>query len=508
MKIIVRIIKNSFLLGILLFLWCPLNIYAAKATDKFVTCSVDGTSTGTIFSQVSIPIEGIDDSGKYVYYGADLGIFKKPADYDPANPLDASWDTVKLQRVVTNDLEIQIEDFGDMAKYDYSSVYIIGYRVLYRPVGSESSPILETAWKKVEDSNGVKAFFKVVPDAFADKLVTCNVEGTSTGTVFSQVSIPIEGIDTSGKFVYYGADIGIFKKPSDYDPINPLDASWDTVKLQRVVTNDLEIQIEDFGDMAKYDYSSVYIIGYRILYRPVGSESSPIIETAWKKVEDSSGAQASFKLISSSVSMSTFTDRVTAANRWIDQEVAAGEYTEQHGQELNKYFPNSEVVSKFVLDPGGADVQKYHITFDANSTSIANLGTGYIKIVRIDSTSTNPVTGEKVTTVKWGPNENPGAPVPGGGIDPLCGIKNLSPSPNLDASYKSMTFDINNPGTDPLTVYVKYKFINGTKDSEVQAMPNEFENKVSVDVVTAGETKTLTPLENIIRLRKVIPKYM
>ena len=173
--------------------------------------------------------------------------------------------------------------------------------------------------------------------------------------------------------------------------------------------------------------------------------------------------------------LTTFTDRVTAANNWIDGEVAQGKYTEEHGQELNKYFPNSEVVCKFEIDPKGTDVQKYNITFDANSDNTQPLGIDYIRFVKQDIGGT--ITHEEHPPIK-------------------------------ETTNPSLTFSVDNSGTNIVTVFVKYKFRNGTKDSDISAMPDSFKSKVTVEAVTAGGTKTLDPMENIIRLRKVIPKYM
>ena len=295
-------------------------------------------------------------------------------------------------------------------------------------------------------------------------------------TVTNPVTLNISDLDPN--YIYYGVDTGIFKKASATDWTNLFD-------IHREPTNNTIIKIASYGAITSYNYDDIYMLGCRILYQ---TPEGDLIEGPWQMDEGNC-----FKIYVPQAVISDFTDRVTGANNWIDGEVAQGKYTEEHGQELNKYFPNSEVVCKFVLDPQGADVQKYKITFDANSDStidskLVNMEIDYIKIVRIDRGA-----------VKGEYNGNPGPPPSGGSDNPLCG----------NTSQKSIDFEINNSGTDVLTVYVKYKFKNLKINGDIVGnMPSQFKSKVSVETVTAGGTKTLTPMENIIRLRKAIPQYM
>ena len=477
-----KYLRVSGIIITIIFILFPACIHAenAKWGDVLVTCNEDGSETGkgqpvtNAVVTVAESADELDTTGNYSYCGVDIGVFKKPVSGE-------EWDTVYINRVPTTELEIEVVDFGSIASYEYEAVYTLGYRVLYQSEGMNSSSVIEGDWEMVPES-----YFHVNALAGA-KLVPCDLSGQVTGAIFAKLTISVQDIadalSATGDYSYYGADIGVFKKPS-------VGEEWDAVFLERIPTNEKEIEVMDFGNPFKYIENQVYAIGYKILYEPSGADSNPIIEADWKIAPDS------YFKVKPAMIMSTFTDRVTAANNWIDGEVAAGEYTEEHGQELNNYFPNSEVVCKFVLDPGGVDVQKYNINFNANSDSdldstiekIENLGIDYIKIVRIDH-------GE----VKGEYNGNPGPPPPGGSDDPLCG----------NTSQKSIDFEINNSGTDVLTVYVKYKFKNEKINGDITGnMPSEFKNKVSVEAVTIGGTKTLEPMENTIRLRKAIPKYM
>ena len=321
-----------------------------------------------------------------------------------------------------------------------------------------------------------------------DKFEKCSKAGVGTGVTFlptatTPATLNISNIDPN--YTYYGVDTGVFRKTSATDWTNLFD-------IHREPTNNTIIKIASYGTMTSYNYDDIYMLGCRILYQTTEGD---IIEGPWQMDEGNC-----FKVYVLQAVISDFTDRVTGANMWIDQEKAAlPTQAERDAYEnriitkgLNNYFPNSEVVCKFVLDPQGADVQKYNINFNANSDltieKIGNLAIDYIKIVRIDHGA-----------VKGEDNGNPGPPPPGGSDNPLCGNTN----------QKLIDFEINNSGTDVLTVYVKYRFKNfKINDDIVGNMPSQFKSKVSVEAVTAGGTKTLAPMENIIRLRKAIPQYM
>ena len=249
-----------------------------------------------------------------------------------------------------------------------------------------------------------------------DKFEKCSKIGVGTGITFmptaiNPVILNISGVDSN--YTYYGVDMAIFHKISDTDWTNLFD-------IHREPTNSSIIKTTSFGSMTSYKYNDVYILSYRILYQTLEGD---LIEGPWLMDE-----RNCFKVYVCQAVISTFTDRVTGANMWIDQKKAAlPTQAERDAFEnniitkgLNNYFPNSEVVSKFVLDPGGEDVQKYKITFDANSDSsidkIGNLEIDYIKIVMIESISS---TGAK--TVRWGPDNNPGPPSES---NPLCGNTN------------------------------------------------------------------------------------
>ncbi len=185
------------------------------------------------------------------------------------------------------------------------------------------------------------------------------------------------------------------------------------------------------------------------------------------------------------VAVSQFTDRVTAANQWIEEAVDSGQITEEEviDKGYNRYFPNSEVVCKFVIDPGGADIDRYDISLDVNADNTTGIDTSYIKIVKIDYDG----------TTQWGYTDNPGPP--GGADKPLCG--------KYDGS-EIIEFEIDNPGNKVITVWCKYKFINLDMDS----IPAEFRNRVEVTAVSGGDIKALEPTYNTIYLRKAKIEYM
>ncbi len=304
-----------------------------------------------------------------------------------------------------------------------------------------------------------------------DRFERCSKAGVGTGFVFlptstTPVTVEISNLDPN--YIYYGIDIGIFHKISDTNWTNLFD-------IDREVTNNTIVEIADFGALDSYDYDDVYILSYRILYQtPEGS----LIEGPWQMDE-----RNCFKVCMPGIT--SFIDRVTGANMWIQAAVEGGELTEQQVIEkgLNHYFPNSEVVCKFVIEPKGVDVDRYSINMDVNTGNTLNIDMDYLKIVRIDY--------DGVT--QWGYKDNPASP---GGVDkPLCGKSDGS---------KTISFEIDNPGNKVVTVWCKYKFTNPDMDN----IPDEFRNRVEVTAEIEGIIKPLEPKYNTIRLRKTKVNYM
>lgn len=309
---------------------------------------------------------------------------------------------------------------------------------------------------------------------FAANFITCDLNGVPTGNSFSNVTITVSDFDTTGNYKYVGIDAAVFGKPSDYDPAVD---EWESMPTasKRIYTNSTII---DFNDMTggTYESNKVYTVAYRVLYTLIGSSSDDIVETEWKKVRiDVSPTDVLY--FKSIMGITQFTDRVIGSNKWIEEEKAKLDtQAEKDAYEnyiiskgLNKYFPNSEVVSKFVLNPGGADVTKYNITFDTNSDpsieNVDNLGIDYIRIVKvINGTVSAPVEGTRTGS--------------------------------------KLTFDIEGSGTNEVTVYVKYKF----KNEDINTMPDEFRNKVTVKADMGSGLQPFGTKVNTIRLRKAIPE--
>ncbi len=129
---------------------------SAQTGDIFVTCDIDGLETGRTFSNAEVTITDLDIPDGWTYYGVDIGIFSKPEDYD-TNP-SAEWNTLFQKTIQTNSTIIEITDFGDITQYDFTKVYSIGYRVLYQPLGAESSLPAEGPWRKAPTLPG--GYFK------------------------------------------------------------------------------------------------------------------------------------------------------------------------------------------------------------------------------------------------------------------------------------------------------------------------------------------------------------
>ena len=301
-------------------------------------------------------------------------------------------------------------------------------------------------------------------NAFA-ALYACDGSGTVIQPITSAtINIPASVLSITGNNKYYGVDIGIFEK-SDDGTIGTLMSN----PLQ-IPTNSLQVTIEGLDTAATYDPAKIYAVGYRVLYTPANGNGNTVIPDDWSMLSNSY-----FK--ANKPIITDFTDRVTAANNWMTTQYEIDRY--------NLYFPDSEVVCKFVIDPKGETVDNYNITLDANSDSTVGIDAiQYIKIVRID------YDGVKGTYV-----DKPAGP--DGADKPLCGL--------YDGS-KEITFNIANPGKKVVTVYCKYK-IKNPKDTS--AIPSDFKNRVDIKAQIAGNPEeSLDPLFNTIRLRKARAIYM
>ena len=325
-----------------------------------------------------------------------------------------------------------------------------------------------------------------------DKLVPCNINGNNSGIPFTQATIDISDEETIGSYayVYSGVEIGVFKKPADYSPSNPQDADWSLVQpVQRAITDNLKIDVASFGNMSKYDYNQVYTIGYRLLYKPSGLTSNPIVEAEWHRVDNSY-----FKVIQSlPPAISKFTDRVTAANMWIEKEKAALQTQEERdayenniiAKGYNKYMLDSEVVCRFDIDPGNMDVDNYNITLNAN-TDNDKFGIDYIRIVRTNI----------------GGDVQPNGTIIGGNQQ-----TNDKPGYFFNTNSKTINFDIPNIGTKKISVYAKYRFKKLDK-SEHLTQP-KFTSTISITATekVTGAKKTIEE-KNIIYIIDTKGIYM
>ena len=443
-------------------IYLPVHAANSAAGDSFVTCDENGSGVVSGFEDATITISNLDTSGNFIYKGVDVGIFKKPAS-------GTDWDTVFVKRIMTDSLKIKITDLGDMSQYESGQVYALGYKVLYQTLGSDENPIVADQWQKVDGS-----YFKIKPGSIpVVSKVYDFVTSDGTSTIFTNATITISNLDTSGNFVYKGVDVGIFQKPAS-------GTVWDTVFVKRIMTDSLKIKITDLGDISQYEEGQKYALGYKVLYQTTGLSQNPIVTAQWEKV---SNGEFEIKSVEP-VAVTDFTDRVTAANNWMDADIVAKKLTEAHAQELNKYFPDSEVVCKFVIDPKGKTIENYNIIMDVNEDNTVGVDVQYIKIVRIDYDG-----------VKGTYKDKPAGPE--GADKPLCG--------KYDGS-KTITFNIDNPGKKVVTVYCKYKIKNPKASSDI---PSQFKNRVDVKAtVTGNPEEPLDPLFNTIRLRKARAQYM
>lgn len=284
-----------------------------------------------------------------------------------------------------------------------------------------------------------------------DKFVPCKIDGSSPGTAFTTATITVTDIDQNGNYVYWGVDVGVFKKISN--------TQWQNIFVDRVVTNGLTIQVSNFGPITSYETNTVYALGYRILYQTVGAEANPIIEDDWKNVIKD--GENMYFMVMNPVQIQ-FTDRVTAANNWV---------SEADNATYNRYYPDSEVVSKLTIDPSGANVDGYQVTIDADDTNNANITIQDLRVVRIEvgSGASKQIAGDGKNALNASYKSS---------TDSLTfSVTDSALRDNNNAAFPART------GTNPVTIYFKYKFLN---------TPGTPEFKNSVKVKVSGTTREIT----------------
>lgn len=168
-------------------------------------------------------------------------------------------------------------------------------------------------------------------------------------------------------------------------------------------------------------------------------------------------AEAKIEIPPQLVSVSSFTDRVTAANKWIDEndpiQVA----------KFGKYMLDSEVVCRFDIDPAGRDIENYNITFNADNSNNQEIGIQYIKIVKM-------VIGE-------GPTAQ------------TINSDNINIS---NSNLETITFNTNtiaDTSTNKVSIYVKYRFKKLHPSQQLTSAEKQLENEV---IITSKEKVTLT----------------
>ncbi len=167
-----------------------------------------------------------------------------------------------------------------------------------------------------------------------------------------------------------------------------------------------------------------------------------------------------------------FTDRITGANNWLDADVAVGKLTEEEANELNTYFPNSEVVCKFEINPSGNTYQKYKVNFNANIDNTGEIGIDYIRLVKVDIGTNSTY------------SENP----------PI----------NQSSNSYTLNFEISNPQDKTVAAYIKYRFKNNVSDSVIK----QFTSRVAITPVRSdGTDGTTVNSTNIIRFRNTDVQY-
>lgn len=279
--------------------------------------------------------------------------------------------------------------------------------------------------------------------------VTCNIDGVVTKNKLSKINFTVNGVQNTDKYAYVGIDIGIFKRPSDYNT-NPLGAEWQAVNLQRVFSNSLNFDVNDFGDYSKYEQGQVYTMAYRVLYLQASEQQNIITESQWRRVDDSSSKNDYFTYLGNV----TLTDRVTGANNWIDAANA---------DKYNKYTPGSEIVCKLTINPKKSNsVDEYGISMNLCDKNELNID--YVKLLKVDVGNSTVL------------------------VDSITVNKKDS---NVD-------FKISNPKNEVITVYFKYKI--SKRDSKKPLTIKTFDNTVNVSAYSGTVVTQYESVENTINV--------
>ena len=287
------------------------------------------------------------------------------------------------------------------------------------------------------------------------QFIPCSLEGVPTtgAAQFSTASISLKDndIDKSGNYIYYGVDLGIFQKPNS-------GSDWKTIAVQRALSPSLDFKISDFGSISKYDTSSVYSTGYRIVYQVAGSQSNPIIETDWKQVKQYFRFTSTPPIITCDdpgslcvvpepePTTGEMTDKITAANKNLPDY-------------MNKYLPGSEIAVVIPIKPAGIQYERFQVKLNLNSTNNVK-----IKI-----------------------------------------LNNVSSVMNSVESGSVIEGEIMNPPTTTFNVYYVYKFQKTDAKTPLLDVEKEFTNEVTIiPIKTDGTVGTIIKQSLKLKIRDAL----
>lgn len=122
------------------------NCYA----KQFIECDKNGNviSGAQTFTKAQIDVTNYYGDAKtqenYYYYGLDVCVV------DLSSPLaeDGGRHPEYIERVVTYDSKVLLDLGSNSSAYQDGKVYVLAYRILYRPNGCVHNPIVEGEWQK------------------------------------------------------------------------------------------------------------------------------------------------------------------------------------------------------------------------------------------------------------------------------------------------------------------------------------------------------------------------
>lgn len=169
-----------------------------------------------------------------------------------------------------------------------------------------------------------------------------------------------------------------------------------------------------------------------------------------------------FYMIYNPIQVIDFTDRVTAANYWMD--------TPEEIQAFNYYILKANIVSKFVIDPAGESYDSYEVQIDLNSRGNDEISIDSGDVVRITNLSN--------------------------------GIRLSAQNKQIINNGRNISFNVPGGSNSKIEIYFKYK-VDKKNEAALSESKKTVINKVTVTGIKGTERNAVTPVSNTIKIKDI-----